>query len=255
MIPAIPAIVAALAPIAEAALVGAGTGAAISGIICGVGNAVSETRLHQEFNMDIAITSVHRGAECVGDGALVGGVFGAVGAIAAPAVAPIVQAADDMFRSVGQVVDDFIHWIRQSVDDVLGPIFARSAPAARTARSVVNAPNRIADGARNAQQYRSLPDDICRNGCNYTMYDKVSGATKSGITTRHPSIRLAEVSRDVGRPVSFRSINAGNNVKQVRETERAIHQTFARQRNMSMPGREWFDLNPIDQLSVRAWAP
>lgn len=255
VLPAIPVIVAALTPLAEAVLVGAGTGAAFGGIICGVGNAVSEARIQQELNLDIAITSVHRGAECAGYGALAGGAFGAVGAVAAPVVAPAVQIADDLLRPIGQIVDDFIHWFRQGVDDILGPIFGRKAPAARTVNSVVNAPNRIANGATNAQRYKNLSANVCRNGCNYTMYDSVTGATKSGITTRHPSIRLAEVSRDVGRPVTYRSIHPGNNLQQVRQTERTIHQTFANQRNVSMPGREWFDLNPIDQLSVRAWTP
>ena len=233
ILPAIPAIVAALAPVAEAVLIGAGTGAAFSGIICGVGNAVSEAQIQQELNKDIAITSIHRGAECAGEGALVGGVFGAVGVITAPVLAPVIQAADDLLRPVGQIVDDFVHWFRQGVDDLLGPIFGRRAPAARSINSVANAPTRIADGAKNAQQYKNMPADICRKGCNYTMYDEVSGATKSGITTRHPSIRLAEVSRDVGRPVTYRSIHPGNNLKQVRVTERAIHQTFSNQRNVS----------------------
>ncbi|MDE2748955.1 MAG: GIY-YIG nuclease family protein [Chloroflexota bacterium] len=255
VLPAIPAIIAALTPVAEAVLVGAGTGAIVSGLFCGVGHAVSETHIQQELNMDIAVTSIHRGTECVGDGALTGGVFGAVGVIAAPVVSPIVQVADDIWRSAGQIVDDVFHWLRQSVDDLLGPLFGRGAKATHSVKSMVNAPNRIADGTKNAQQLANLPDDFCRNGCNYTMYDEVTGATKSGITTRHPKFRLQEVGSDVGRTLSYRSIHQGSSLNQVRNTERAIHQTFANQRNVSMPGREWFDLNPIDQLSVRAWTP
>ena len=256
ILPAIPAIVAALAPVAEAVLIGAGTEAAFSGIICGVGNAVSEAQIQQELNKDIAITSIHRGAECAGEGALVGGVFGAVGVITAPVLAPVIQAADDLLRPVGQIVDDFVHWFRQGVDDLLGPIFGRRAPAARSINSVANAPDSNSGWREKcASDTRICQQISVAKGATMQWYDEVSGATKSGITTRHPSIRLAEVSRDVGRPVTYRSIHPGNNLKQVRETERAIHQTFSNQRNVSMPGREWFDLNPIDELSVRAWTP
>lgn len=259
VIPALAGIVAILEPV----VVGAVIGVTASTAFCAAGGAVTGVQHHGSAG-EVATSAIHSTQSCAEDGTLleaglVGGAFGGVIHVAGPVLnagaKTVMAAADDLLRPVGQIVDDFINWFVQGVDDVLGPLFGRQGPAARPVNSVVNAPSRIADGTRNAQQYRNLPRNVCRNGCNYTMADDVSGATKSGITTRHPSRRLAEVSRDLGRPVNYRSIHPGNNLQRVKETERAIHQTFARQRNTSMPGREWFDLNPIDQLSVRAWTP
>jgi len=248
VIPALAGIVAILEPI----LAGAVIGVAASTVVCAGGGAVSGIQ-SQGTAGEVATSAIHATRTCAEDGTLVeagliGGAFGGVAHVAAPALnavgsaaKPVVAAADDVFgpalRGVGSALDDVARGIGSAVDDI-------------GARLGIGG-----NGARNARQIKTLPGNFCRNGCNYTMYDNVTGATKSGITTRHPSIRLAEVSRDVGRPVNHRSIHPGNNLKQVRETERAIHQTFAGQRNVSMPGREWFDLNPFDQLSVRAWAP
>lgn len=248
VIPALAGIVAILEPI----IVGAAIGAAASGAICAVGGAVSGIQ-ENATPIHVAQSAGNSAVACAEDGTLVeagliGGAFGGVAHVAAPALnvvgsaaKPVIATADDVFgpalRGVGSALDDVARGIGSAVDDI-------------------GARLRIAgSGASNAQGLKSLPAGVCRNGCNYTMYDQVSGATKAGITTRHPSIRLAEVSRDVGRPVNYRSIHPGPNLNQVRQTERAIHQTFAKQRNVSMPGREWFDLNPLDQLSVRAWSP
>ena len=247
VIPALAGILAILEPI----IVGAVIGAAASGAICAAGGAVSE--IHDRGTpINVVQSAGNSIVACAEEGslteaALIGGAFGGVAHVAAPALntvgsaaKPVLAAADDVvgpaMRSVGSALDDVARGIGSAVDDV-------------GARLGI-----VSNGARNAQQIKNMPQHFCRNGCNYTMFDDVSGATKPGITTRHPSLRRAEVSRDVGRPVSYRSIHPGNNLKQVRQTERAIHQTFASQRNVSMPGREWFDLNPIDQLSVRAWA-
>lgn len=248
VIPALAGVVAILEPI----IVGAVIGVAASSAVCAVGGAVDGVQNHGTAG-EVATSALHATQTCAEDGTLVeagliGGVFGGVAHVAAPALnaagsaaKPVLAAADDVLspalRGVGSALDDVARGIGSAVDDL----------GARLGT--------VRNGSRNAQQFKKMPGNFCRNGCNYTMYDEVSGATKSGISTRHPSIRLAEVSRDVGRPVTYRSIHSGKNLKQVREAERAIHQTFANQRNLSMPGREWFDLNPIDQLSVRAWTP
>lgn len=248
VIPALAGIVAILEPI----IVGAAIGVAASGAVCAAGGAVSGIQ-ENATPIHVAQSAGNSAVACAEDGTLVeagliGGAFGGVAHVAAPALnvvgsaaKPVVAAADDVFgpalRGIGSALDDVARGIGSAVDDI-----GTRLGITRTSAS-------------NAHSIKNLPANMCRNGCIYTMYDDVSGATKSGITTRHPSIRLAEVSRDVGRPVSYRSIHPGNNLNQVRQTERAIHQTFTNQRNVSMPGREWFDLNPIDQLSVRAWAP
>ncbi|MDE2819667.1 MAG: GIY-YIG nuclease family protein [Chloroflexota bacterium] len=136
VIPAIPAIVAALtpivngalaaaaaaAPVANAAIVAAGVGAAIGGATCAIGGAVSGFQEHGELNREVAIEAVHNVPKCAAEGAFFGAVTVPAGLLVAPVVAPLASAVSPAIAPVFQIVDDAAGSTLQFIDDAAKPV-------------------------------------------------------------------------------------------------------------------------------------
>lgn len=247
VIPALAGIVAILEPI----IVGATVGVMVSGGFCAAGGAVSE--IHDQGSpSEVASSAVQATQYCAEDGTLVeagliGGVFGGVAHVAGPvlnavggAAKPLATAADDVLspavRGIGSVVDDLGRSIWGALDDI-GSRLGFGA-------------NKVANAARNAQNYRSLPKAVCNGGCLYIMDDAAHGLSKIGVT-KHPVKRLAAVQRDVGSKLRYVGISPVDDVYQV---EAALHRQLV-SKNVVHPkhltGTEWFrGLSPSDVAGV-----
>ncbi len=239
ILPALPAIVAALTPVAKAALISAGIGAAVGGATCAVGGIVSSYHDHGEMNREVAANTIRGAAQCAGEGALVGGAFGGAGVMFAPAIAPAVQVIDDVARPIVQVADDAARPVIQVVDDA-----AQSTKSAAKAAFKSNAfPWNNALNSFRASIYKRLPTANARadDGYVYVMKDVVSGNSKIGRTV-NPAQRLKGVQSKVGhKEVSFTCIIHSHEFK---ELEKHMHLEFASQRLPDTgAGTEWFDLS------------
>ena len=250
----IPAIAAGLAAIAEPILIGAGLGALFSGGIAGVGTAVSGVQEHGTFNGEVASVTLQSAAEGAAEGALVGGAFGAVGAVAAPIVPvvlqPVLGVVDDVARPVVGVVDDVAKLVVGAVDDVASKFRAMVNPIAKNVGRASGTPSRMASAALNARNFRNLPKDFCTGGgCLYVMDDAANAVSKIGITKRPPKFRFDEVQRQVGSKLNYVGIMP---VDDARVAERVLHRHFASQNVRHPQGTEWFNLSGLDKASVFA---
>lgn len=239
ILPAIGAIVAAVAPIVEAALVAAGIGAVLGGAACGIGNAVSGYQEQGSLNREIAVSAAHRAGECAVEGAVVGGATGAVGLVVAPVVAPAVGAAltavDDVVRPAIQVADDIARPAIQAADDAIGPTLRRFG-------NTITAPTRMLRSQMNARNYVNLSRGTGNRGYVYVMDDVSNpGRYKIGKTTR-PANRLSEVQSKTGLKLDYSCIIGTDDMKSL---EGALFEEFERQRRRNLvPGTtEMFILN------------
>lgn len=261
VLPAIGAIVAAVTPIVEAALIAAGIGAVVGGAACGIGGVASGIHEHGALNQEIAEKSAHRAAECAVEGAVIGGATGAIGIVVAPVVAPAITVVDDVARPVIQVLDDASKPVVSAVDDALRPTVHSVDDAARPAIQVVDdaaqstrsatkavfkanaLPWNNALNSFRASIYKRLP--IAKVGADdgyvYVMRDIVSGNSKIGRTI-NPAQRLKGVQSKVGhKQVNFTCIIHSHDFKKL---EKLMHNTFASQRLPNTgAGTEWFDLS------------
>lgn len=257
ILPAIPAIVAALTPLAKAALVSAGIGAVVGGAACAVGGAVSGYHEQGELNRDVAIVAVQSIPKCAVEGAIVGGVIAPagiiIGPVVAPGIAPIMQVVDDVARPVVQVVDDVASKAIPVVDDAASPIIDGADEIAVTARQGISrvaapvaAPWNRALNAFRARIYKRLP--VTKVGADdgwvYVIEDPVTGIRKIGRTSNAEQ-RLKKLQRDLGRKgVKFECIIHSHDAKVL---EKHLHQSFSRERTRHPTphdGRtEWFALS------------
>ncbi len=243
ILPAIPAIVAALTPLAKAALVSAGIGAAVSGGMGAVGEGVASYQKHGEINREVLDDAARGAFEAGKDGAMVGFVIGPVAPLFAPVIAPAIHVVDDIVAPVIQIADDAAQPVIHVIDDAVGPTLRR---AGRT----VTVPARAISAKLNARNYRSLPDDLCSRGCLYIMDDPANGLTKIGVTT-NPQQRIADVSRQVGSDLRYVSISP---VDDAFVKEAALKRQFV-SKNVPHPNyvkaTEWYSgFNPMDVATV-----
>ncbi len=243
VLPALPAIIAALTPIVEAALIAAGIGALFGGATCAVGGAVSGYQEHGAISREVATETAQRAAECAAEGALVGGAFGVGGAVIAPVVAPALTLVDDVARPVIQVVDDAARPVIQVVDDATRPVLNNFGVVAHSAhmsteKVVTTALKRVRTGLP-APIQRLLPKTTRSSGFVYVMDDTVSGARKIGLSI-DPKRRLRQVENLVGNKVNLTCTIPTYNM---RALESALHTAFASQRLPDTGvGTEWFKL-------------
>ncbi len=244
VLPAIPAIVAALTPVVKAALVSAGIGAAVSGGIGAVGGAVEGYREQGEINREVLDDAAWGALSGAKDGALIGGMFGPVGLVVGPVVAPAVQVVDDIVGPVMQVVDDAARPVVQAVDDVVRPVVNRigigtHSVAMSADRVVYNTLKNVRNGTPPAIQ-KLLPKAKRSVGYGYVMDDAASGASKIGMSI-DPKTRLQSVKSPSGaKPKIVCAIPTYN----MKALEDSLHLAYASQ---NLPntgaGREWFNLS------------
>lgn len=257
ILPAIPAIVAAITPLAKAALVSAGIGAAVGGATCAVGGAVSGYHEHGELNRNVAINSAHQAAKCAGEGAVVGSVIAPAGIIVgpfvAPVTAPIMHVVDDVTRPAVQFVDDIAGQALQIVDDSASPIMNAADELATAAKQgtgrlavPIAAPwNRRLNSLR-ARIYKRLPVTTvgAKDGWVYVIEDPATGIRKIGLTS-NPEQRLKKLRADLGhKGVKYECIMHSHDAKVL---EKHLHQSFWRQNTLHpIPHSgqtEWFKLS------------
>lgn len=252
ILPAIGAIVAAAAPLVEAALIAAGIGAVFGGVACGVGTVASGVHSQGALNREISVSAVHRAGECAVEGAVIGGATGAVAVVVAPVVAPAIQVVDDVARPVVQIADDVARPVMQAVDDASRPVFRAVDDAlgsgikqtrktvSRVGKGIVSRANHAINSTR-ARFFQRLPKTTEPAGYVYVMDDTAAGVHKIGMTT-NPAQRLSQVQKTVGRELNFSCIISTDNM---RALESVLHTAFASQ---NLPntgiGREWFNLTP-----------
>jgi hypothetical protein len=82
----------------------------------------------------------------------------------------------------------------------------------------------------------------------YAINRSMPGVTKIGMTTKHPELRLAELSAATGCPQPFELIGYFD-TPQAAETERAIHQVLAHYR---VNDRREFFAAPLFELERQA---
>lgn len=261
-LPAIPIIVAALAPVVKAAVVSAGIGAAVGGATCAVGGAIGGYHERGEFNRRVAVVASQRGLECAGEGALVGGLFGGVGFVVAPAIAPVVspaiapamqvvddiaapviQIADDAARPVMQAADDAIRPVTQAVDDAVSPATDKVGNSTKAVGHAIASPWNRALNMFRARIYKRLPTTAvgADEGWVYIMEDTTTGIRKIGRTS-NPEQRLKGVQSNVGhKNVRYTCIIHSREHKGL---EKLLHRRFDSQRLAdSGAGTEWFALS------------
>lgn len=237
ILPALGAIVAALAPIVEAALVAAGIGAVIGGAACGIGTAANGVHSHGALNQEIATSAVHRAGECAVEGAMTGAVMAPAGVLLAPLVAPAVGVALS-------TVDDVARPVIQVVDDVAGPVAKQVGKSAHaTMMSIEKAGTSALRGIKKQLPtaiQRVLPKTSRSTGYVYVMDDAGSGAQKIGMSV-DPKRRLGEIKSPSGaKPKIVCTIPTYN----MKALEDSLHTAYATQ---NLPntgaGREWFNLS------------
>lgn len=274
-IPAIPAIVAALTPVAKAVLVSAGIGAVVGGAVCAVGGAVSGYHEHGELNRDVAIVAVQSIPKCAVEGAIVGGVIAPagiiIGPVVAPGIAPVMQVVDDVARPIAQVADDAARPIIQVADDAAAlagsaviaddaasPFLSRVKNAAKSAAEklgkAVSAPWRKwreSQNIKNAINYRELPKTHSKGNKGYVyVMDDVStpGRYKIGKTTQ-PVERLSNVQSKTGLKLDYTCIIGTDDMQSLEGT---LFEEFRPQRrpNMVEGTTEIFLLNAAQVASA-----
>ena len=268
VLPAIPAIVAALTPIVQAAAVSAAIGGLFGAGAGAVGCGIDGAREHGEINHDVVTQSAHCAAEEAAKGALLGGAFGPVIGVMAPAAAPVIgrviapaapviQVIDDAVQPVIGVVDDVARSTVGSIDDaatVAGSAAivddTASSLLSRARRKLSAATNGIGSGIRLARNklyarfYSRMGDAPATGNYVYVMEDAATGLHKIGTTTKQPKIRLDQISNDVKNKVDYVCIIKTDNSSGL---ERVLHHMFSSQRTthpIPHSGEtEWFTLS------------
>ena len=262
VLPAIPALVAALTPIAKAMLISAGIGAAVGGATCAVGGAVSGYREHGELNRDVAINTAHQAAEFAGEGALFGAVIGPAAPMIAPAIAPATQFVDDLAAPVVGIIDDVANSAVGSigytsaiagstaiVDDTTSPLLSRARQKIGAAAGGIGSGIRLVRNKLIARFFTRLSTGSGNNGYVYVMDDvSTPGRFKIGKTTR-PAERLGEVQSKTGLKLDYTCIIGTDDMNSL---ERTLHKEFDRQRRRDIvPGTtEIFLLNSAQLASA-----
>ncbi len=244
ILPALPAIGAALATLANAVLVSAGIGAAVSGATCAVTGAVSGFQEQGEINREVAVEMIQGVPKCAAEGALVGGMFGGAGVLFAPAITPVVQIADDMAAPV-------IKPVIQMADDATRPVFNGMRKAAH---SVLMSADEVAYNAlKNVRNVappvikKLLPKANRSVGFVYVFDDAASGASKIGRSI-DPKRRLGEVKSPAGTKPEIACTIATSNMKAL---ENSLHAAYAAQNiPNSGAGREWFKLSSAQVKAI-----
>lgn len=257
VLPALPAIVSALTPIVQAALVSAGIGAVVGGATCAIGGAVSGYHEYGELNRDVATLAVQSIPRCAAEGAVVGGLIAPagiiIGPVVAPGIAPIMQVVDDVARPAVQIVDDVaktaaghideaavVVGSAASVDDVAIPVLSRVKTAVRSAAEkvgqAVTAPWRkwrASQNIKNAVNFRELPKTYSKGNEGYVyVMDDVStpGRFKLGKTTQ-PVERISNVQSKTGLKLDYTCIIKTDDMKTM---EGKLFEEFKPQRRPNM---------------------
>ncbi len=234
----IPAI---LIAIAEAATIGLLTGA----VICGM-----EDKRSLPSDAPKSERTAHK---CAEQGALVGGIFGAGGALVG-------------LGGAGAAVDDFALSATNSMDDVARSSIGASYDFAHSARGVrtgalrhaaariirdMNAPLRYEGNVSRATFFKSLQvPKIANPKEGFTYVVKVENVASKGLYkigfSKNPAQRLKQIQYDlnriIGGRVKFTCIIPTKNMFQL---ESAMHALFDAQRLRNFAaGTEFFYLNP-----------
>ena len=190
VIPAIPAIVAALTPLVQAAAVAAGIGALVGAGTGAVGCAISGVREHGEINRTVAVKSAHCAGKNAAEGALIGGAFGVFGpviaGVAAPVAAPVIQVADDVAGAALQVIDDAAKPVKEVVVVAAKSTVGTIDDAGVVARSAVIADDAARSFFSSARLKIHAVDDAVR-----PVMNKVRNAAKKVARGVSAPVRLA----------------------------------------------------------------
>ncbi|MCY4537689.1 MAG: GIY-YIG nuclease family protein [Chloroflexi bacterium] len=141
VLPAIPAIVAALTPIVQAAAVSAAIGGLFGAGAGAVGCGIDGAREHGEINHDVVEDSAHCAVDEGAKGALVGGALGpvigvmapAATSVIAPAAAPVINVVDDVAAHAIGTVDDLAKPVLSAADDIVRPVIGAADDVAQPA--------------------------------------------------------------------------------------------------------------------------
>ena len=251
VIPALAGIVAILEPI----IAGAVIGVAASTVVCAGGGAVSGIQ-SQGTAGEVATSAFHATRSCAEDGTLVeagliGGAFGGVAHVAAPALnavgsaaKPVVAAADDIFgpalRGVGSALDDVARGIGSAVDDIGTRLGIGAHSARMSIEKVVTTSLRSVRKGLPPPVQRLLPKTTRSSGFVYVFDDSAAGAQKIGMSI-DPRRRLGQVKSPSGaKPKIVCTISTYN----MKALEGALHTAYAGQRLPNTgAGTEWFKLS------------
>ena len=253
-----PAIVAALTPVAEAALVSALVGGAFGGATCAVGSALTGYHQHGKLNHEIALSSAYAAADCAAEGALVGGAFGGAFAVVAPAVAPTLQVVDDLARPVLHAVDDTARPALQALDDLAKPLVKRigaatddavagAKKAAESLGNIARSPFNLLRNSLNARNYLAMGNAPAGKMYVYVMKDAATGLHKIGLTTKAPRRRLDGIAKAIKSKLDYTCIiETAKPPNGTKSLERKLHDLFeeARQTHPTphSGATEWFVL-------------
>ena len=261
-LPAIPIIVAALAPVVKVALVSAGIGAAVGGATCAVGSAIGGYHEQGELNRNVAINTAQQAAECAGEGALFGAVIGPVAPMIAPAIAPATQFVDDLAAPVVGSLDDVaksaVGHIDDAaavagsvaiIDDTATPFLGGVKQRLSVATSGIGSGYRLLRNKLNARLFARLSKGSGNNGYVYVMDDITTpGRYKIGKTIDPPT-RIKAVQSKTGLKLDYTCIIGTDDMKSL---EKTLFQEFDRQRRRDLvPGTtEIFLLNAAQLASA-----
>lgn len=253
---AVTAVATALAPVVNAVLFAAGTGAVAGGAICAATGAYSS---YQEHGTVIA-ESFHEVPKCVAEAALIGGAFGGAGYVLAPALGPVLSVADELAQPASQFLDDAAKSViytaddagkavMQAADDAIGPtvrgIRSKADSTAKSVGRTLGAPMRVARSTKNAANFKSLPKGAGNKGYVYVMDDVANpGRFKIGRTTNPPQ-RLngvqSKLNQTVGGRVQYSCIISTDDMKLLEDSLKA--QFKPQNITGHAAGTEWFVLN------------
>lgn len=275
VLPAIPAIVAALTPIVEAIAVSSIVGGAFAAGTGAVGCGVSGYREHGEVNGQVIENSTHCAAKSGTEGALAGAAMGGVGVVLAPLAAPAVQVADDLAsaalqavdefarpvvgavddaaRPVLQVVDDAVRPALNAVDDAVGPAVNKAGRAAGSFGHAIASPLNRALNYFRARIYKRLP--VTKVGADdgwvYLIEDATTGVRKIGHTS-NPAQRLKSIQSRIGhKNVRYSCIIHSSDKKgleKLLQSQYASHKTTHPISHSGMT--EWFFLSAAQVASA-----
>lgn len=278
VLPAIPAVIAVLTPIIEAAVASAIIGGVIGAGAGAVGCGFAGVQEHGEINHEVISQSVPCAAKNAAEGAAIGVVIGPIGpvvmGVVAPAVAPVINVVDDVAKPVINVVDDIA---KPAIDDVARPAIGAIDDAARPIVQVVDdaarpvlqvvddavrpVVNRVRNGAKSVSSGVASAFNRARNGWNarffnrlpaasgteryvYVIDDTANGLHKIGMTTKQPKIRLDQISNGAKSKVDYVCIIKTDKTSGL---EGILHNMFTRQRTTHPTPHsgmtEWFVLS------------
>ncbi len=194
VLPAIPAIVAALTPIVQAAAVAAGIGAVLGAGTGAVSCGISGVREHGEINRTVFVNSAQCAGKSAAEGALVGGVMAPAGLLIAPVVAPVIgpvispaiNVVDDVAGAAIQVIDDAAKPLIEVVDDVAKSTVGSIDDAGVVAGSAVIADDAASPFLRRARLKFHAVDDAVR-----PVMNKFGNAAKKVARGVSAPVRLA----------------------------------------------------------------